>query len=480
MLVGRRSAPYLGLLTASGILLSVAAIGLTVLEEGTIRYQLGGWEAPLGINLYADGLAVFMLLMTAIVGAAVSAYAVGYFTSRQDESGRVAGDSGDRSGSFWVLWMFLWASLNGLFLSADAFNLYVTLEIMGLSAAGLVTLERRQSALSSGMRYLFVTLLGSLAYLMGVALLYGALGALDLATLGELMYPGAATWSALALITLGMALKTGLFPLHFWMPAAYSNAISPASALLAGLVGKASFYLLLRLWFDVFDGGLGPGPGQVLGLLGAAAIVWGAVMAVRQRRLKRLLAYSSVSQIGYLFVLFSLATTASWGFDAWSGGVYHAFSHACAKAAMFMSAGAIVRSVGHDDLDRMQGVGQQMPLAVAGFALGGVTLMGLPPTGGFTAKWLLVSASLESGQWWIAVVLLAGGVLAALYVLRFLNPALIQVKVGPVARPATQNLEVTAFVLAFGSFFLALLSAPLLALLRIGTPFASVLLVGTP
>ncbi|TCJ14692.1 oxidoreductase, partial [Rubrobacter taiwanensis] len=304
-------------------------------------------------------------------------------------------------------------------------------------------------------------------------LLYGAFGTLDIALLGELMAPAPAVWAAIALISLGMALKTGLFPLHFWLPPAYAGAPSPASALLAGLVGKASFYLLLRLWFDAFGGAIEPVAGQLLGILGGVAIVWGAVMALRQERLKMLLAYSSVSQVGYLFVVFSLGTAAGWGFDAWSGSVYHALSHACAKAAAFMSVGAIIYATGHDEIRRMEGIATRLPLAVAGFAVAGITLMGLPPSGGFTAKWLLVSAAMESGQWWLGAVLLVGGILSALYLLRFMNPALIHAPMEKPPFPPSRTMEAVALLLAVVALFLALLSAPLLELLRVGAPFPS-------
>jgi formate hydrogenlyase subunit 3/multisubunit Na+/H+ antiporter MnhD subunit len=414
-----------------------------------------------------------MLLTTAVVGAAGSVYTLGYFSGREGEDVRRREDFQDETGSLWPLWMFLWASMNGMFLAADAFNLYVTLEILGLSAAALIALGGTRMAFSAGMRYLMVSLLGSLAYLLGVALLYGSFGALDLATLGESASPIPPVWAALALISLGMALKTGLFPLHFWMPSAYTGAPSAASAMLAGLVGKASFYLLLRVWFDVFEGSVPPGAGQIFGVLGAVAIVWGAVMAMKQTRLKTLLAYSSVSQMGYLFLVFALVAGASpeRGFEAWAGGIYLVLSHACAKAAMFMAAGVVIYSVGHDEIPRLHGIAQKLPLAVASFAVAGMTMMGLPTSGGFTAKWLLFSASLGTGQWWFGVVILLGGVLAAVYLLRFLNPALIQVRTAKVYRDAPRSMTVAAFGLSLFSLFLGLASAPMLDLLAVGGPF---------
>ena len=470
-----RAAVAVSLLVSPAILAAVAGLGVRVIAEGPQRYRLGGWEAPLGIELYADGLSVFMLLMTAFVGAAASAYAAGFFPRG---GGRPA-DRANGGASFWPLWMFLWAALNGLFLSADLFNLYVTLELLGLSSAALVALGGGAAALSAGMRYLLVSLTGSLAYLFGVALLYGAFGVLSLDGLRELVVPVAGAYAALALVTVGMALKTALFPLHFWLPPAHANAPAPVSALLSALVVKASFYLILRLWFDVFPEEVAtPVAAQLLGLLGAGAIVWGSLLALGQRRLKLLVAYSTVAQIGYLFLLFPLAVGG--GFDAWSGSVYHAFSHAFAKAAMFMAAGAIAVALGHDEIGGMDGLFQHLPLSVASFAVAGVTLMGLPPSGGFTAKWLLLNAALEGGRWDLAAVILAGGLLAAGYVFLFLNHALLSAPAGKPSRPAPRGLEVTAFALAMASLTLGLLSAPLLDLLRVGAPFAAGAIVGGP
>ncbi len=470
-----RAALIVGLLASLGIVLTVAGLGLQVAVQGPQRYELAGWSAPLGIELYADGLSVVMLLMAAVVGAATSLYAAWYLSGERSTRKR-AGDLGDLSGAFWPLWMFLWASLNGLFLSADVFNLYIALEILGISSVALVALEGGRAAVAAGMRYLLVSLLGSLSYLLGVGLLYGAFGALSLETLGEVMVAGRAAYAALALMTVGMVLKTALFPLHFWLPPAHANAPTPVSALLSALVVKGSFYLILRLWFDVFPREATFLPGQLLGFLGAAAIVWGSVMALRQKRLKLLVAYSTVAQIGYLFLLFPLATTE--GFGAWTGGIYHAFSHAFAKAAMFMSAGAIMKTLGHDEIGEMDGISQHLPLGIASFAVAGVTLMGLPPSGGFTAKWLLLAAALEGGRWALAAVILLGGLLAAGYLFLFLNRALLNVPVGKAPGSAPLGMEITALVLALVSLFLGLFSAPLLELLRIGAPFPPGLLSG--
>jgi formate hydrogenlyase subunit 3/multisubunit Na+/H+ antiporter MnhD subunit len=193
----------------------------------------------LGIDLYADGLSLLMLMVTALVGLGISVYSSGYFKR-------------DKAVHFWPLWMFLWAALNALFLSGDIFNLYVTLELMGLAAVALVALAGGADALTSAMRYLLVSLLGSLAYLLGVALLYHGFGSVDIAILAQRVEPSPAARAAVGLMSVGLLLKTALFPLHFWLPPAHASAPAPVSALLSALVVKASFYILLRLWLEIF------------------------------------------------------------------------------------------------------------------------------------------------------------------------------------------------------------------------------------
>jgi multicomponent Na+:H+ antiporter subunit D len=462
-LLPRTAARITALLTAATTLTTALLLAHRVLSDGELLYELAGWGAPLGIDLRADGLSAFMVVMSSVVGAFATVYATSYFSR-----GRAREES-----YFWPLWMFLWAALNSLFLSGDVFNLYVALEVVGLSSVAMVGLSGGVAALAAGMRYLLVSLLGSLAYLLGVALLYGAFGTLDIALLSELARPVPAVWAAAALMAGGMLLKTALFPLHFWLPPAHANAPGPVSALLSALVVKASFYLLLRLWFEVFAGNVPESAGQLLGALGAAAIVWGSVLALRQRRLKMLVAYSTVAQLGYLFLLFPLAAETHWGAGAWSGGVYYAFAHACAKAAMFMAAGTILEVQGTDDIGKLRGVVERLPWTVTTFATAGITLMGLPPSGGFTGKWLLLGAAIESGQWWYAAAVVGGGLLAAGYLLRFLTPAFTVESREPAGEPrcVPRGLEAPAFLLALLALVLGFLSHPLLELLQVGAPF---------
>ncbi len=447
-----RRSVLLGLVTAIGVVTCVAGLGWQVVVLGAQRYAVGGWGAPLGIDLYADGLSLLMLMITAVVGLGISAYSTRYFERKS-------------SAHFWPLWLFLWAALNALFLSADIFNLYVTLELLGLAAVALVALAGGADALTAAMRYLLVSLLGSLFYLLGVALLYHSFGSVDIAILAQRMEPSPPVWAAVGLMSAGLLLKTALFPLHFWLPPAHASAPAPVSALLSALVVKASFYILLRLWLEVFPLG-SAALGQLLGLLGAAAVLWGGIQALRQTRLKLLIAYSTVAQLGYLFLAFPLGTGA-----AWKGSLYLLLSHALAKAAMFMAAGNIMHFGGHDRIADLDRVAHRLPLTVTAFALAGISIIGLPPSGGFIGKWMLLDVALRAGQWWWVVILILGGLLAAAYIFKVIGYAFTQAGVLHETRTVPITMEWAALALALGAILLGLFAPWPLALMEIGLPF---------
>lgn len=445
----------LGLVTVFGVALSVVGLAVRLITTGAYRHTVGGWGAPLGIELFADGLSLLMLTAAALVGLAVSIYSTSYFQPKQ-------------LATFWPLWLFLLAALNALFLSADIFNLYVTLELTGLAAVALTALAGGKGALIAAMRYLLVTLLGSLSYLLGVALIYHSFGSVDMAILAQQVESSPAVWSALGLMSAGLALKTALFPLHFWLPPAHASAPAPVSAALSALVVKASFYILLRLWLEVFPIGSGPS-GELFGSLGAAAVLWGSLQALRAKRLKLLIAYSTVMQLGYLFLAFPLATAA-----AWRGALFLLLSHALAKAAMFLAAGNIMHSAGHDRIADFDRIAQRVPLTLAAFALAGVSIMGLPPSGGFVAKWLMIEASLNSGQWWWAVVLILGSLLGAAYVFKVIGHTFTQAQVLQPSKGVPAVMEWTALALALAAILLGLIAPWPLAWMEIGGPFLGV------
>ncbi|MFP4597243.1 MAG: complex I subunit 5 family protein [Persicimonas sp.] len=469
----KRTAHLIGLVAA--VVTAVMAGGLVwqTVASGPLRYSIGGWGAPLGIDLYVDGLAASMVAVTAVVGLSVSIYALGYFS---DDSGSHHEEHDQQSWArnrraFWALWLILWGGLNALFVSGDLFNLYVTLELMGLTAVGLIALGG-QKTLGAAMRYLLVTLGGSIFYLSGVALLYTAYGTLDLAALGILIEPDPAEFLAAALITAGMFLKTALVPLHFWLPPAHAKAYAPVSAVLSALVIKASFYILLRLWVELFPGLISPVVADMATVLGISAIVWGSVQAIRQERVKMLVAYSTVAQVGYLFVIFSPAVRGAPG--ALAGGVYHALSHACAKAAMFMAAGTLVWQIGEDTIESLRGMQEHVSLSMFAFALAGISLMGLPPSGGFVAKLIVARASIEAGQWVIVAGIFAGGLLAAIYVFKVLRTEFISEpdKSGRRARRAPWTMQLVPLVLALVALALGLVAWAPLELLSVGEPLA--------
>lgn len=402
----------IGITTALLTTAAALSVSVQVVQGVTLRSDLGGWGAPLGIGLQADGLSAALLAMANLVSLGISCYALDYF----DASARR---------HFWPLWLLLWTALNGLFLAADLFNIYVALELLGISAAALGAMSGGRDALAANLRYLLVGLLGSMTYLLAVALVYTGLGTLDLGLAGQALTPGPLAWTVFALMLGGLLLKTALFPLHFWLPPAHAQAPAPVSAALSALVVKAAFYLILRLWLDLFGPIAGPAAGTLLGMLGAGGVIWGSWRAFRAERLKLLAAYSTVAQVGYLFMFFPLMAAAELPRRQELVGalVLLALTHGFAKAGLFLSAGLLQKTAGHDRIAELGPATQSLPAVAFAIGFAGVALIGLPPSGAFIAKWILLSESIGSGQWWWAPVVLAGTLLASAYVFRLLANA---------------------------------------------------------
>ena len=283
--------------------------------------------------------------------------------------------------------------------------------------------------------------------------------------------PAASDGLALALMTGGLLAKTALFPFHVWLPPAHGSAPSPASAMLSALVPKASFVILLRLWLDAMPDRAGEGALILLAVLGSAAVFWGSVRAMAQVRLKLIVAYSTVAQIGYLFLVFPLAGGTAgdlpWASGAWNGTVMLIVSHALAKSAMFLVAGQWMRVAGSDRLTDLRGLALVMPMSTAAFAMAAVTLAGLPPSGGFTGKYLIMTAAFASGQWVWALVMAVGGILAAVYLYRPLA-VLFACSEAPRLAPLSRGTQVVPLVLAGASIVLGIASAGLFEILSVG------------
>ena len=466
---------------AAGILVCATATVWRVIREGTQRMAVGGWTAPLGIELHLDGLAALMVAVTALVGSVSTYYAQGYLArhraaERKSSSSSQYGKNSDTL--FWPLWLTLWGGLNALFLAADLFNVYVTLELIGLSSTALIALAGVAPALTAATRYLLVSLVGSLCYLTGVGLLYAACGTLDLALLTRFINGGTLPVTALALMTAGLLLKTALFPLHFWLPPAHGNAPAPVSAFLSALVVKAPYYLLLRLWLETFAAQITPGAAHFLGLLGTGAILWGAAQALLADRVKQLVAYSTVSQLGYLFLVFPLALEPGAGIFAWNGAAYFVLSHAIAKASMFLAAGTLLCAADSDRLVHLDGISQCLPLPMIAFSIAGASLIGLPPSGGFMAKWLLLKSALTGGQWGYLMVILLGGLLTVAYTYRVFSRAFMYKPMVTACRLLPARMHWSPLILALISLGLGLFASQVLSLLEVGSPWAGQALRG--
>jgi len=393
---------------------TTVAIFWHTLNHGEFTQHLGGWQTGLAIKLHIDGISSIMLMLTSLVSIAVSIYTTRYFSKHKDAA------------RFWPLWLLLIAALNALFMSADLFNIYVTLELLGLSAVALTALDGKADSIRAAIRYLLIGLLGSLAYLAGVAILYAAFGTLDMQALSGKISVDPASEAALTLMTAGLLLKAALFPLHFWLPAAHSSAPAPVSAALSALVVKAGFYLVLRLWTEVFPEAISHQGAYLIGILGSGAVLWGSWQALRAERLKLLAAYSTVAQLGYLFIGLALLVTTPPGaaHNIILGAIMiMAITHGFAKSALFLAAGVILQQAGHDRIKDLDGTSQRLPATTFAIALAGVALIGLPPSGAFLGKWHLLSASMEQGQWLLVIVMSIGSLLAAAYIFRVLGHA---------------------------------------------------------
>lgn len=457
-----RAAAAAAVATAVAVIIVVAQVAVGVLRHGVLNHAAGGWPAPVGIEMRADGLATLLLATAAVIGACITVYATSYFRPIDEHET----DRGVRF--FWPLWLLIWSALNATFVATDLFNLYVCLELLTLPAVALVALEGTRAAIAAATRYLLLSLAGSLLFLLGVVIVYTAAGTLALPLLAASPLTGDTAALALVLLTVGLAVKAALLPLHYWLPPAHAVAPAPASAVLSALVVKAAFCILLRLWTEAFPQALSTSGALLLGVLGTVAVLWGSLLALRQKRVKLIIACSTVAQIGYLFMMFPLLRDAPAA--AWNGGLYHLISHALAKAALFLAAGSMIRALGDDDLSVIAGVGQKLPLTFAAFGIAGLSLVGLPPSGGFIAKWLLLTAALTSGQWWWAVAVVAGSLLAAAYVVLVLRAAFTQPRATPLRHQPPWPMTGAALTLAIISVLLGIWADAPLALLGAASP----------
>ena len=389
------------------------AILLKVLDSGVISYTFGGWAPPWGIEYRVDVVNAFVLVLVSVIGAIIVPYA------RRSIAAEIPNE---QHYLFWTAYLLCLTGLLGVAITGDAFNVFVFLEISSLATYILIASGQDRRALVASYQYLIMGTIGATFIVIGIGLLYLITGTLNLADmaqrLGE-MPLHRPQLAALAFLTVGISLKLALFPLHLWLPNAYAYAPSVATAFLSATATKVAVYLLLRFSYSVF------GHFQVLEhlsieavllSLSVAAIFVASTVAIFQENVKRMFAYSSVAQIGYITLGISLASQ-----SGLTGGIVHMFNHAVAKGAIFMLLGCVVLRIGQPMISEMAGLAKRMPVTAAGLVIGGLSLIGVPGTVGFISKWYLVMAAIEKGWWWLAALVLISSMLAAIYVWRLVE-----------------------------------------------------------
>jgi multicomponent Na+:H+ antiporter subunit D len=406
----RRSGPAYAVTLVVSLLLPVISWLLLgqVLSTGPISYVFGNWPQELGIEYRIDAVNGLLLVLVSTIGAVIAPFARRSVAAEIDES-RVAW--------FYSVYLLCVTGLLGIVITGDAFNAFVFLEISSLATYILIALGRDRRALLAAYQYLIMGTIGATFYVIGVGLLYIMTGTLNLDLIAERIVDVEATrpvLAALAFIVVGISLKLALFPLHVWLPNAYAYAPSFATVFLAATATKVAIYLFVRYLFSIFGVGfvfadLPVGP--VLIVLSVAAMFGAATVAVFQSDLKRMLAYSSVGQVGYITLGIALANL-----NGLTGGLVHLLNHALIKGAMFMSVGAMVFRSGKISIEDLAGIGRRMPVTAAALVVAGLGLIGVPGTAGFVSKWYLIVASFELGLWWLAFLVVASSLIALVYI----------------------------------------------------------------
>lgn len=416
--------------------------------------DVGGWPPPLGIRLEVDGLGAAFLVVIALVATTT------LLAARRPSSpvGREGGLLGERA--VVPLWGLLWGGLAALACTRDLFNAYVTLELVTVAAVGLILSDGDRGARRSAVDYLLASTAGATCFLLGVGFWYADTGTLAMSAAA--IPPAGIAPAAPALMVAGLLLKMAVVPLHGWLPAAHGSAPAPVSAMLSGLVVKAPMYLLLRLAAGE-TGILARTPAvlAVTAVLGGAAVLWGSVQAARTPRLKLVVAYSTIAQIGVMALALPLAAASA---DAFAALAWFALAHAMAKAAMFLAAGDLLRLVGHDRVAELAASRVRPALAYGAFGVAGVALIGLPPSPAFAAKWTLLAEAVALDAWGTVAVLAAGTLGSAVYVFRVLDAAMAASEDVPprAGTPADRWLALLPITLALGTALAGLASGAIL------------------
>lgn len=402
------------LASASSLVISLLLMQLTA--DGTVlSYRMGNWAPPWGIEYRVDILSAFVLLIVSGISTVVLPYSL---RSAEKEVHK------NKLYLLYAGWLIVLTGLLGMTITGDAFNVFVFLEISSLATYLIIALSRDRRSLTAAFQYLLLGTVGASFILLSIGLLYQVTGTLNMADMAQRLPAVSQSNSvkiAFVFLLLGLGTKAAIFPLHSWLAGAYRFAPSPVTAFLAGSATKVSVYVLLRFIYTVYGQELAFKDlrlDQILLPLALLSIVIPSMVAINQQNFKRLLAFSSISQIGYMVLGIAINNHAGL-----SATVLHLFNHAIMKAALFMSMGAVFYQVSGHRIVNLSGLGRHMPLTFAGFILAGLSLIGIPMTAGFISKWYLVMGALSNGWWPIALMVLLSSLLAVVYIWKVIEAA---------------------------------------------------------
>lgn len=377
--------------------LLVAATGLYFIRpfNNIMIYKMGGWVPPFGINLVLDGLSHLLLLTVCLIAFMATFYSIAYMRKYTGK------------GKYYVLFLLMLAGMNGVVLTGDLFNLYVFLEIAAVASYALVAFGTEAEELEASFKYLVMGALASAFILLGIGIIYGMTGTLNMADAARLLanVGTAGKMFVSAFFIMGFGLKAALVPFHAWLPDAHPSAPAPISAMLSGVLIKAlGVYAIVRIFYNVI--GVTPQLSYILMVLGAASMLVGVLLAIGQWDFKRLLAYHSISQIGYVILGLGLGTPLGI-----MGGLFHLFNHALFKSLLFLNAGAVEYTVGTRQLEEMGGLSKKMPVTSATSLAASMSIAGIPPFNGFWSKLFIILACIQAGRLWFALAAIIGSLL---------------------------------------------------------------------
>lgn len=420
-----------------------------VLQNGVISYELGGWAPPWGIEYRIDAVNAFVAFIVAAIAAVTLPYAL---RSVEQEIPL------EKTPTFYSALLLCLTGLLGITQTGDIFNVFVFLEISSLSSYALISLGKQRQALTSAYQYLIMGTIGATFYLIGVGLIYSQTGTLNMQDMAELLPEIVhldTVITGFAFIMVGVALKLALFPLHLWLPNAYTYAPSVVTVFLAATATKVAVYVMLRILFTVFPQTftLTTPADELFIAAGIGGILLASFYAIYQANIKRLLAYSSVAQVGYMVLGIGLASASSV-----TAALIHLFNHALMKGALFMAIGAIIYRIGACRMENIHGLGKAMPWTFAAVVIGGLSLVGVPGTAGFISKWYLVTAALEQQAWLSVGVILLGSLLAVVYVGKLIEALYFKpaTDANHAVREAPLMLLVPTYCLVFANLYFGL------------------------